>query len=107
MSDTLAAEIQQELEGALATIDTLDAQLAECREKIAQLEAWKKAVPLKAIWAVLDDPTVYLDPDVHDDLWEWRDSFSDEDDGNGAYECQECGSTYHPTSECPNKEASA
>lgn len=31
----------------------------------------------------------------------------DEDDGNGQYECQECGSTYHPTSECPNKEAGA
>lgn len=32
---------------------------------------------------------------------------SEEDDGNGAYECQECGSTYHPTSECPNKEVGA
>lgn len=26
----------------------------------------------------------------------------EEDDGQGAYECQECGSTYHPTSKCPN-----
>lgn len=26
----------------------------------------------------------------------------DERDGLGQYECQECGSSYHPTSECPN-----
>jgi len=25
----------------------------------------------------------------------------EEDDGNGSYECPECGSTYHPSSECP------
>lgn len=26
----------------------------------------------------------------------------EEDDGKGQYECAECGSTYHPSSECPN-----
>jgi hypothetical protein len=35
----------------------------------------------------------------------WTDEIleeGDEDDGQGAYECQECGSTCHPSGVCPN-----
>lgn len=41
------------------------------------------------------------DPSGADDDWvDWDDH--EEDDGDGQYECAECGSTYHPSSECPD-----
>ena len=42
---------------------------------------------------VLVDPTTCI----------CRTENADEEDEAGQYECHECGSTYHPTSECPNK----
>ena len=59
-----------------AIIAERDAEIAALRQQVAELQAWKDAVPVDAVWAVLDDSTVYLDGEVHDALWEWRDNIT-------------------------------
>ena len=54
--------------------------------------------PKKIVSRCLEDPL--------DAAAQCQEEENEEDDGAGSYECDECGSTYHPTSECSNTERS-
>jgi hypothetical protein len=48
------------------------------------------------------DDDVFCSEDCAERTYDDMMADRDEDDGEGEYECAECGSTYHPSSECPN-----